>query len=285
MSLSIRLEGGLGNKLFQLAFLHSLSRKNPHLKCYYNILNYYKTSHETVDWSYFTKTFQTFKQNMTTNFAFREEKFRPCRYVNYNPAINELFTQFPNTHIDFFGYFQSEKYFDEFRMEILEKFRVTPESKKYLTEKYADLDNSIFLHIRRGDNCRPDCINLSSEYYSRALNTLASHLSNVKTRVYLCSDDIDWCKKQNLYQDSDKFTFVFVSEDEINTLWLMSLCKLGGICANSTFSWWGGYLNENNNAKILFPNKIAYFWDIEDHIPKNFTSFDIGDVEKHKYIS
>lgn len=284
MSISVQLEGGLGNKLFQLAFLDSLSKKFPHLKCYYNTLRYSKPSHETVDWSYFTKTFKPLLSSDIRSenpfFSYREEHHRPCRYVDYTNGLTELFEKFETAHLDFFGYFQSEKYFSD---DIYEKFRVTPEAKKYLNEKYQYLDNSIFLHVRRGDGLRPDCIVFSDDYYLRALNEMSDQTQ--ANNVYVCSDDIAWCRNQKMFINNNQFNFNFVEENEIHTLWLMSLCKYGGICANSTFSWWGGYLNENKNKLIYFPDVISYFWNVEDHIPKCFTKFEIGDLEKHRYTN
>jgi hypothetical protein len=280
MSLSVQLEGGLGNKLFQLAFLHSLSKKFPVIKCYYNALRYYKTSHETVDWSYFTKTFNSLT-SLGEHFTSREEHFRHCRYIDYPAGLKNFFIQKPTAHIDLFGYFQSEKYFEEYKNEIYEKFRVPGETKQYIYDKYPGIENSIFLHIRRGDSLRSGCLVFDLEYYERALEEFKN--SALVIDVLVCSDDIAWCKKQSLFESTEKFKFSFVEEDEIITLWIMSLCKLGGIAANSTFSWWGAYLNENSDKLILFPDILSELWNTEDHIPSCFRKFEIGDIEKHKF--
>ena len=278
MSLSVQLEGGLGNKLFQLAFIEGLSKKFPEIKFYYNALRYYKTSHETVDWSYFTKTFKALTMaeiDSRACFSVREEFHRPCRYVNYEPGLKDLFEKFPTSHIDFFGYFQSEKYFDECRDEIYKKFGPTPDARDYLTKKYPHLDNAIFLHVRRGDNMiQKNVIVFDVNYYIRALEKMRENIGRSDFTIYVCSDDYEWCGEQDLFSG-----LTFVRENEITTLWLMSMCKLGGITANSTFSWWGGYLNENPSKVILFPDQISCHYSVEDHIPACFTSFEVGDIK------
>lgn len=120
--------------------------------------------------------------------------------------------------------------------------------KSYLTNKYKNLNSTYFLHIRRGDylldvNSMHN-INLTI-YYKNCFNLFPQD-----SHFLIFSDDITFCKNIELIKNKN-ISFV-EDEDEVNSLYLMSLCELGGIACNSTFSWWGSYLNENPNKKLLF---------------------------------
>ena len=77
------------------------------------------------------------------------------------------------------------------------------------------------------------------------------------------SDDIEWCKKYAFFIHSS-ISFYETTEDPLISMYTMSLCEKGGICANSTFSWWGGYLNLNNNKVVVYPKS----W-INKNVPVN----------------
>ena len=70
---------------------------------------------------------------------------------------------------------------------------------------------------------------------------------------YVFSDDEEYCYNYHLFQNLNKTNIT--QTNEINTLYLMYLCKKGGICSNSTFSWWGSYLNDNPKKTVIFPRK------------------------------
>ena len=101
------------------------------------------------------------------------------------------------------------------------------------------------MHIRRTDYVTSNGYHpvQSIEYYKNALDIIGGYES-----LYVFSDDINWCKSNLRFKD---MTFVQNSED-IDDLWMMSLCK-NNIIANSSFSWWGAWLNDNPNKKIISP--------------------------------
>ena len=119
-------------------------------------------------------------------------------------------------------------------------------SKDYLAEKYEFINNvrTTSIHVRRGDyvNHWLHHIDLRNYY-----NFCFKQFENV--HYYICSDDIEWCKNNLLF---DNILFV-EGLDDIEDMWLMSLCK-NNIIANSTFSWWGAWLNKNPDKKVISPN-------------------------------
>jgi hypothetical protein len=291
--LSVQLEGGLGNKLFQLAFLYSLKKKFPN--CFCNKICYGKTSHETADWSIFTKSFEFIShEDLRSCVTVREEHHKPTRYVDYT----EFIKSYPNLNINFFGYFQSEKYFEDCKDEIRELFSPPRLNIDKIKEKYPNIENSYFLHVRRGDNIYPNRIALNEHYFKLALDQLKKkHNGEGSISLFICSDDIEWCKRPEFLEKcgiaNDCVDITFVEENEIDVLWIMSLCKKGGVAANSTFSWWGGYLNKNPEKVIYFPSVISFefdrynnpAWDIGDLIPPSFTKVDVGDLEQYRVTS
>ena len=100
---------------------------------------------------------------------------------------------------------------------------------------------TVFLHVRRGDYLHPfnqhHYVELRG-YYERALALFSG------AYVVVCSDDLEWCKAvlPARYPEVSADKWIWFSGDEYMTLSAMMGCTLGGICANSTFSWWGAYL-------------------------------------------
>ena len=88
-------------------------------------------------------------------------------------------------------------------------------------------------------------------YYKQSIIYIKS--INPTAIFYIFSNDIKYCQSIDwLVNENVKY---ILDLDEVDSLYLMSLCKNGGICCNSTYSWWGGYLNENINKLVIFPNK------------------------------
>jgi len=106
---------------------------------------------------------------------------------------------------------------------------------------------TVSLHIRRGDYLRtqdhhPVC---SLDYYMDAL----SKFRDKEYKFIVFSDDVDWCRN-NFNED-----FIFTEGNtDYEDMWLMSLCD-HNIIANSSFSWWGAWLNDNPNKRVIAPKK------------------------------
>ena len=111
---------------------------------------------------------------------------------------------------------------------------------------------SYFIHIRRGDyvNSPKHYVELQN-YYINAVKYITDIDSSAL--FYIISDDITWCKTYKPLVNINKI--FYENTNELETLYFMSKCVKGGICGNSTFAWWGSYLNQNSNKIVIFPNK------------------------------
>jgi hypothetical protein len=202
-------------------------------------------------------SYEFYVKNILRKIEFAELK---KSYLSYTePNFN--YTEIPDIKSDvkLIGYFQSEKYFINYRKEILELFNIDNESKKFINEKYSkilNLDNCS-LHVRRGDfiNLQNYHVLQTVDYYKKSIEIMG----NDKFYV-IFSDDIKWCK-ENLNFIKNKI-FISGNHDYID-LYLMSLCK-NNIMANSTFSWWGAWMNNNPNKKVIIPSK--WFGNSNSHL-------------------
>jgi hypothetical protein len=244
--IKIDLEGGLGNRLFQVAFGYSLSRKtNKVLLLCDNRIN----THSNVDYSTcILKKFLNYEDSVPIHAVRNEKKNRA---LVYDPSLLSN----SNNNIEVYGYFQNEMYFKDFAEE-LRYFFVDKTLCESLKQKYPNITNSVFIHVRRTDYLSQENINIHyvdlNKYYQACIQYVKEKYSD-NVLFHIFSDDIDYCKDYTVFNNINK---VFVSgENEINCLYLMSLCKLGGICCNSSFSWWGSYLNDNSEKLVFFPNK------------------------------
>lgn len=175
-----------------------------------------------------------------------------------------------------FGYWQSERYFSEFKHEIRQDFRfrqnLDPESNR-IAEAISN-KTSVSLHVRRGDYAKnPKTTALhglcSPAYYSKAIDYLAHRANNL--HLFIFSDDIPWVKA-NLPIAGHNYTYVSHNKgsDSWRDMQLMSLCQ-HHIIANSSFSWWGAWLNPSPKKFVVAPEKwFAKDIDTSDLIPESW---------------
>jgi len=123
------------------------------------------------------------------------------------------------------------------------------------SSKNSDYSDCALLHVRRGDYLEISNYRLLTvEYYKEAVK----FLSKVQ-RIIIISNDIPWVKEQD-YFNNPIFEF-FISDDELETMALMSKCTAGAICANSTYSWWGAFLGAYGARNPVIVPKSWFFKD------------------------
>ncbi|WP_245916974.1 alpha-1,2-fucosyltransferase [Mucilaginibacter yixingensis] len=165
---------------------------------------------------------------------------------------NEL----PSYHIVYMeGYFQDERYFKNIRIELLKKFKFPELSGdgRSFADRIKTTENAVSIHVRHGDYLHPITSAfhgvLSVQYYQEAIKIVSDQIA--QPQYFVFSDDPDWCKTNLAFVKNS----ILVSEKNLQNweeMYLMSLCK-HNIIANSSFSWWGAWLNTNNDKIIVAP--------------------------------
>lgn len=192
------------------------------------------------------------------------------RYVQEDEMLgennfNEKYLKIPtNYNSYFYGFFQSYKYFQNIEDEIRKVF-VFPEIPEEDRDNFEALNHikeseSISIHVRRGDYLKLNNLNVCDrEYYERAVKKMFKELENKNTRkenikFFIFSDDINWCKNNLNFLKSQNVYYVDWNKDKdsYKDMQLMNECK-HNIIPNSTFSWWGVWLNQNKNKIIIAP--------------------------------
>lgn len=255
--ITIRLIGGLGNYLFQIACAYSYSKK--HNK------ELFLTEEDSL---VIHKKLDTYKNNILNKVKFSKKD--NTIWKTYTEAgFNYTEIPFLEGDVLLASYFQSEKYFKDYTDEIKNLFSYPAEYKNKVVDKYKYLlsQNTCSIHVRRGDylaspNHHPV---QNMNYYMKAIKQMP------KDSIFLIfSDDIAWCKS-NFPDLPEKFIFIEGNSDH-EDLMLMSQCENSIIC-NSTFSWWGAWLNNNPDKKIISPIYSRWFgsayanYDTTDIIP------------------
>ena len=200
----------------------------------------------------------------------------------------DLFDTFPDGS-GLYGFFQSEKYFKHIEDDIRKDFTFKKDWLDPCEGFRKDLgEEVIFLHVRRGDpnladkrgfkwaytQCSSQHPPQPLEYYEKALKEFDDDMP-----VVVFSDSIDWVKEQDIFK-SDRFMISEQTEKYSDgalvpyiDLCLMTLCN-HAIIANSSMSWWGAWLIQNKNKKVIAPKMWfgpAYAdKDIKDLYPENW---------------
>ena len=187
-----------------------------------------------------------------TNFVTYDES-------NENDPMKNCFLYNENLVRDFasdkdlflYGYFQNEKYFMDYKTDIYRILENNDISSRIL-KMYPSLPNSYFIHIRRGDYVGHPLYTIDYDFYYRGA-ILYILDKDPDAHFFVISDDIDYCKTYSVLSLAN-VTFV-ENLGPIYSIYLMSLCSKGGICANSSFSWWGSYLNPSENKTVIMPKR------------------------------
>jgi len=156
------------------------------------------------------------------------------------------------------GYWQCEKYFSDIGDKIRDDF-VFPaelsEEGSALQEEIRDTE-SVAVHIRRGDYLEEGNYKVygnicTLEYYKKALSYIRRKCGH--PRFFMFSNDIGWVR-ENLYEPGMVLVGSSRNRPDYEDMYLMSICR-HNIIANSSFSWWGAWLNQNANKMVISPGR------------------------------
>jgi hypothetical protein len=288
----IRLSGGVGNQLFQYATGRALSLKN-NTQLRLDISAYdlniepnrsFKLDAFNIPSDITIASQQDFKSigvhdphdtsaiaKIKRKISVMRKKFIREKSSRFEPSIMNCRS---NCYLS--GVWQSEKYFKEYASYIQSDLTL----KKALSVEATALasqitsSNAVSLHVRRGDYVSVQKYTekhgvQGSNYYQRAIDKINSEVMN--PHYFIFSDDVEWVK-ENIAPLTPALTIVSGTKNitDIEEMRLMSMCK-HNIVANSSFSWWGAWLNPNPKKIVIAP-KIWFQSDIssEDLIPASW---------------
>ncbi len=273
----VRLQGGLGNQMFQYAFGKNLAAmKGVDFKL--------DISHLQARYKSKKKVFRTFdldifniEYKIATNFEIL--KFAIPRVNNkYLFHVLDKIYKRKNVFVEtrpylfdkgvfanpgeayYIGYWQSFKYFESISDQIKKNFLIKYPPLNVSTELYKKImnSNSICLNFRRTDYIGDKTLGTligedGNKYYKNAIENILDKVSN--PTFFIFSDDIEWCKANiKLSSETIFVDYRHAGPKYSNYLKLMSACK-NFVIPNSSFAWWAAWLSENINKIIIVPNQ------------------------------
>lgn len=239
----VKIMGGLGNQLFQYALAKHL---------------------EQYDEIGFDTTYYYTEENIKGLVFLHRDFLLPCfvddlKIVNDNLGGLSRVYQWEYdadrhyTNSWFWGDWQKASFSADVKVDIRLKDEYITDEVRQIAAEMREC-NSVAVHVRRTDYAVYNWI-LPPAYYDRAFRRACELIAD--PCFYIFSDDPEWCKV-NLHVEPK----IYVHNDELADFWLMSRCK-HNIIANSTYSFWSAYLNENADKVVIYPRD----WHIDIQHP------------------
>lgn len=270
-----KLQGGLGNQMFQYIAGRVLADKLNTNFLVDTSLFYKNKIHNGYELEkiFYIDSPQASNDQIKSLIGWRSTYFgyKLLKFFNYkyflgnnfyleNPLIKDINPNMTNINSYLFGDWQSEKYFISHEKLVRKQFNFKTKlsnKNKEIINFIRSKKNSVSIHIRRGDYISPveprglhDVC--TSDYYYSALKIIEEKKS--KPYFFIFSDDIPWVKKNLNFDSNHHFIDHNKGSESYNDLRLMSICN-NQIIANSSFSWWGAWLNKNKRKIIIAPKK------------------------------
>lgn len=263
----IKMVGGLGNQMFIYAFYLQMKQRYPGVQLDISDIVHYKAHNGYELLRVFDLPIQEFclpqwlkkvaealcfriilerKQNLETMEAFSKDYWWPWIY--------------------FKGFYQSERFFSDVKDEVRARFcfnieKANPYSQTLYRRIQTD-SHAVSFHVRRDDYQLPKFYKrfgsvCTEAYYQRAIERMLQH--DAEAHFYVFSDDLPWVKA---HFDFPRVTFVDgnTGADSWQDMMLMSCCR-HHVIANSSFAWWGAWLNPRADKLVLAPKR--WFGDVE----------------------
>lgn len=268
--------GGLGNQMFQYAFYLSLQQAYPNNKYYFDITNCFRFNRHNgyelnrvfgiiTDDNLSDELAEKIKRQEPSEVNMVREKRDGC----YQPVFN---SEQPLTI--YRGFWQTEKYFAHIAPLIRSTFRFDETKLSDASVSFLNRirqQNAVSIHFRRGDYFRNYENNYlyggicSIDYYRQAIQRMELLAEGKVLWYYLFSDDPAWVK-ENVSIPNCTVVDCNRGNDSWQDMCLMAACK-HHIVANSSFSWWGAWLNNDENKVVIAPSPWLNLIDFPDLVP------------------
>lgn len=276
----VKLWGGMCNQMFQYAFGYALAKKyNDELRFDIDFYSHQpiknNTRRKVITKEQFPKLeLKVVKRPFLAKIL--ENKYI-AHVIRYNTGCNLSIPRlcfmmekrrkyYPNIHYEvgkinyYDGYWQTERYFEDYKQDILRVFAPTDEviTKVQLWRESLNSDCCVAIHIRRGDFLNAvnqrlikngELLN-EATYYLKAMKLMQDMLRNPLFCFF--SDDMDWCKKTFGLRPNNVYVENQGQDAALVDLFSISLCD-HGIISSSTFGWWGNWLRQKDNSIVIAP--------------------------------
>ncbi len=247
----IKIQGGLGNQLFQYAFGKALQNNGKSI--FFDLSWYTKNPHLRWERPYNLNKFHTQVNRSPFLSNIKRIKDHGC-------TIDFDLLKLDNVYFD--GYWQYHAFYTDLQPILQKEFTLREEyyTKEFLAYKEMVFGcDSISVHVRRGDYVGKNGFHtLPFSYYYEAISKIKGN------HIFIFSDDISWCKKR-FQQEYFTQPLTFISSKDYLDFELMKFCK-HNVISHSTFSWWAAYLNSNEQKIVVAPAQ----WTTSKYNLKNY---------------
>lgn len=244
--ITVVIQGGLGNQLFQYAYGRALMEEG---KDVVFDISFFETNTKYTKRSFLLLVFKLCKHIITTATPYKQHLFtriinkldvdRKVRYVPVDVSKDTFIAD---------GYYNTEKYFKDIRELLLQDIVLVEEGEEYKKwkQKIKSAKNPLMVHARRADYIQSGFVQLGKEYYNNALKEFDDDCT-----IFAFSDDIDWL---NNTLGRKVIAVSGQGLKDYEELMLMASGKYF-VIANSTFSWWGAWLSNHPGKKVVAPKR------------------------------
>lgn len=257
--------GGFGNLMFEYAATYAYAREHNKVLYVDGLMTELEDAFG-LKIKYISKETPSYS-NLTPQRR-KEVNVRKAEFAFYDSSFKT-----DDSYGRFHHHFQNPKFFLKYEKEIRRLFsfkkELSQENKKLLRK--IKKTNSVSMHIRRGDyiNEPEKFFLISPAYYEKAAEYIAKRVK--RPHFYIFSDDMNWARENIRLKYPQTFVDINYGKESYNDMHLMSACK-HNVIANSTFSWWGAWLNKNSNKIVIAPDvwlKDGGLWG-ENILPKEW---------------
>lgn len=280
----IKLYGGIGNQLFQWAFGTAMGeRRNEHVK--FDVSSFEIDELRNFELKHIIPNIEiaasnevkialgnkSFVSQLNRKFGTLFLPLHKRKIVYEQSFLHDTAIHTSNSPHYYDGYWQNEKYFRDERQTILNHLKTLSFAPPTWQKKIANTI-SCSIHVRRGDYVKNKAVNetfgtCTLDYYKKAIQKILD--AEPTTTFFIFSDDIDWCKAT--FDFIVKKEFIDDTSSAFEDFSLMQLCQ-NSIIANSSFSWWAAWLNNNASKQTVAPEK--WFanspFDYREIVPENW---------------
>ncbi len=281
----VRFQGGLGNQMFQRAFLESIKKYSNDVRAdlsefngisYHNgyeissvfddkcetakwsdiakCANFFQIPHHTVIGSYLNCYFRNMLNSM------RKGKYRKPTHIYEDQFLKmtqeEIIGLINRYHLIYLdGWWFEKKIYDSVDLSHIFAFSEVVKDKCKAYKDMIEKTESCSLHIRLGDYVNNSVFGiLGMDYYHKAIQYIRNLAP--ETVFYVFSDDIERAKEQLGETDGFEYVETVDKNDSGVDMYLMSCCK-NNIIANSSYSFWGAKLNRNTEKTVVAPERFT----------------------------